>query len=161
MRPTLPFLAGLLMMGALLAVGCSSSKISPSASPVASPRATPSAAASLATAEAQAQGLSQVIYDLTTSAVAWTYEPKGDVNAERDGSGAMLLLCVEIRGLRDRDTKLAFDAVQLYVGYKRACAEARRDGQPPPVDVSYERNAYKHVQVLPIAKKCVVEQGGG
>ena len=142
LRIVLPLMA-LTAFGLLLA-GCgTASTASPS---VSSPTAAP---------QAQTAALAAALRSVTTSAFAWSYEPRGDVPAPRGTAGTLVFAAVHPAS--GSTASVAFDARQLYIG-PPADVATRRDGLPPASDTSgaYSPDRYRHREVLPLAPDCAI-----
>ncbi len=139
-----------------LSAGCASLASSPAPTHSAG-RASERATLSSDPWRGEAGQLASAMWQLTTTGIAWRYEPKGRT-AGAAGTGS--ILCAHIARISKDGSQLSFDAEQLFVG-EVAIREARRDGQDIP-GLLYARNQYRHVQKAPVAQDCVfVRQTAG
>ena len=135
--------------------GGAATENTPSGGPQPSASATADQHAAASAWHWQASTLSQVLFELASSAIAWTSEPTGDFRPDCYARGPIVLAKVRLDSLKRRT--IAFDCVQFYVG-DRAMREARRDGYAELPGPDYIRNAHVHEQVLPLAARCAVAQ---
>jgi len=146
----LRILRGVLPLAVLIAAGLLLTACGTTTTAVNSPSSSPPAAQ-----PAQAAALSAALRSVTTSTLAWSYEPRGDVPAPRGTQGTLVF--ASVRPAKGSTAAVAFDARQLYIG-PPADAAARRDGLPPASDTSgaYSPDHYRHRQVLPLAPGCAI-----
>jgi len=151
-RPVIALgVAALALAGALFA-GCGS----PDGD--ATPRATsvsPSVSSADGSWRARSMLQEELLRSLVYSAQSWPEEPRGDVRSSPMVGSTLVL--AHLVALPERGRRIRFDCCQIYVG-RAAFREARRDGNSEAVTNGpiYVRNAYKHVQELPVASSCPV-----
>lgn len=142
-------LLGSIISLAILVSGCSSDEDKTASS------ASPSPGIGLSSWRGQASALSDLLFRFTSSAIRWSDEPTGDVQASRLAAGPVVFAVVSRASAQSRT--VSFDALQLFTG-EAAAEESSRDGKGAPPNPYYVRNAHRHLQTLPLAASCVIAQ---